>query len=756
MTRRVSQFLLLTLSVLAVGVPIAFAQHPPASSAAPPRRQITATRASTPPRIDGVLDDEAWQLATPEGDFIQAEPYEGKASTERTEVRLLYDAENLYIGVYCHDATPRGVRVNSLKEDFDPIDADYFQVILDTYRDQRSGFLFTTNPHGAKHDAQVSDEGRTVNPDWDGIWNVRAVITDDGWTAELVIPFKSLSFDGARSEQVWGINLSRKIRRKNEIAFWSPIPRRYDINRLSLAGELLGLEAVQRGRNLRVKPFVVADVQSLAKKGGAELLPNAGLDVKYSVTPSLTLDLTGNTDFSQVEVDEQQINITRFPVIFPEKREFFLENAGIFQFGDVPGERGPDRSKETQLFFSRRIGLFPDGHAREGEPIDILGGARLSGRLGRYTLGVLSLQTKTVNDDPATAVDESLPSTNFTVARVKRDVLANSDIGAIIVNREASGGKDYNRAMGVDGNFRFFQNLAINGYVGQTKADGMSCDPSCRNWTQKLGANWRDNRLRLQAVWANVEENFTPDVGLKGLPSGRQSGESLRATAEVHLRPPTNPVIREVNPHPRIFFILDPTNRMVYREGHFSPSEIFFHNGSRVEVSYNPRFEILDQSFTIPGSPGVVVPPGEYRYGYWQFEVESDQSRQLFATVDIQRGTYYTGESSIVNLTGTLRPGYRWSAQATLVNSHVQIQGADYTSRVVRTRLTYSINTRMFLNALIQYNSSRQQVTSNVRFDFIHRPLSDLFLVFNEARDVSGAGLNDRAFTIKYTHMLSF
>jgi hypothetical protein len=710
---------------------------------------------TSPPRLDGVLDDAAWQSASPASGFIQTEPYEGQVATEQTEVRILYDRDNLYIGVFCQDAVPGGVLVKALKEDFEPNDGDYFQVILDTYRDRRNGFLFTVNPHGARRDAQVSDEGRSVNADWDTVWDVRTQIGSSGWTAEIAIPFKSLSFDQRRTGQVWGVNFARKIRRKNEVGFWAPVARRYDISRLSLAGELRGLESITRGRNLRVKPFLIADTENLAQRSTTTFDSDVGLDVKYSLTPSLTVDLTVNTDFSQVEVDEQVVNLTRFAVVFPEKREFFLENSGIFHFGDIPGEKGSDRSKETQLFFSRRIGLFPDGHSRQGEPTGILGGARLSGRVGRYNVGVLSLQTKEADDNPRTAAVEALPSNNFTIVRVKRDMFGTSDIGAVLVNRQASAGAD-NRAWGVDGNFRIGQYLAINGYLAQTKTDGLACGDACRDRAEKISGNWRDNIFRVQVVYSNIQEHFNPEVGLKGVPGGRDSAESLRTNIEMHMRPRKNSWIREVNPHHKFFYMLDPDRRTVYKEGHYTPIEVFFHNGARAEISYNPRFDRVDRPFTVPSSPDLTLPVGDYQYGHWQLELESDASKPVFATADIQAGSYYTGRVRTLNLSGTFRPGYRWSAQGTLVNSRVRLLGREYTNRVVRSRISWSINTRMFLNALIQYNSVRKQVSSNVRFDFLHRPLSNLYLVLNEARDVSGASRDDRAFTVKYTHMLSF
>lgn len=731
-----------------------FGQPAPPQSAL--TRQVVAVRVETAPRVDGRLDDAQWQAAAPTGDFHQSEPYEGQEATERTEVRLVYDADTLYIGVRCTDEHDGGALANALREDFEPNDADFFQVLLDPYHDRRNGVLFTINPNGARRDAQVFDEGSTINVDWDTVWTARTVVTDTGWTAELAIPFRSLSFDEGAAAPVWGVNFARKVRRRNEIDFWSQVPRRYDISRVSLAGDLTGLQGIRHGRNLRIKPFAIAETRRLASRRRTELLPDGGLDVKYSMTPTLTLDVTANTDFSQVEVDEQQVNITRFPVIFPEKREFFLENSGTFQFGDVPGERGPDRAKETQLFFSRRIGIFPDGHPRQGEPLPILGGARLSGRVGRYSLGLMSLQTGAVDDDTATAASEALPSNNFSIARVKRDVLTSSNVGAVVVSRQAAGSADFSRAVGLDGNFRFGQTLAVNAYIARSMTDGLTCGDDCQERTEKLSVQYRSNRYRMQAIYANIQEHFNPEVGIKGVPTGRTSARSLRTTTEVHMRPPRNPVLREVNPHIRYFVILDRTASAVYQESHITPMEFFFHNGSRFEFSYNPRRERLDRPFLAPNSPNVVVPVGDYTYGYWQFEAETDASRPLFATADAQVGAYYTGRSRTVNIAGTLRPGYRWSAQATYVDTHVSLLGRDYDTRILRSRLIYSFSTRMFLNALIQYNSVRRQVTSNIRFDFLHRPLSNLYLVFNEARDVSGAGRHDRAFTVKYTHMLAF
>ncbi|MBI4484067.1 MAG: carbohydrate binding family 9 domain-containing protein [Acidobacteria bacterium] len=697
-----------------------------------PSKILLAVRTALPITLDGDLSEAAWKDAPLADDFVQAEPYEREPATENTRVRVVYDDHSLYIGVYCYDQDPQKIMVNSLKEDFGPADTDSFEVVLDTFKDGRNGYLFVINPQGAKRDAQITNEGRTVNADWDTVWDVRAQRNGEGWMAEIVIPFKSLSFDENRKEQMWGINFSRRIRRKNEQDFWAPVPRRYDISRVSLAGELRGLEGVRRGRNLKVKPFVLADVSRLARSPSPRVNFDGGLDAKYSITPSLTLDLTSHTDFSQVEVDEQQINLTRFPLFFPEKREFFLENAGIFQFGDIPLERGPDRSRETQLFFSRRIGL-----SEEGEPIPILGGARLSGHVGKFSLGLLNMQTKRGGDH--------FPGNNFTVLRLKRDLFANSDVGAVWIHRGASGGKDFHRTAGADANFRFWQNLTVNAFLAQTQADGVSD----ADRAHKVSAQWRDNFLRFQLIYADIQENFKPEVGFVQ----RTGVRSIRHRFELHPRPPKNPVLREFHPHLLITYFMDQSNRTLTKEVHIH-GEILFHNGGRLELQYNPQFERLDHPFRI--RPHLLLPVGDYRFRPWTLEADTDKSKKLFGTLEFRKGEFYSGKLTTVLTAGTFRPNDRFSLEGRYTLNEARLLQGSFTTRLLSLRINYSFSTRMFLNGLFQYNSDRRQVSSNIRFNFIHRPLSDLFMVYNEQRDVSGAGRTDKALIVKYTHLLAF
>ncbi len=385
---------------------LAFLWVSPVSAQASDKR-ISAAHIESTIVVDGNLDEPEWQLVEPAGDFIQKEPRQGEPATEPTEVRLLYNDDTLYLGVFCFDsAGAEGIVLTDITRDYSDSINDHFAVVLDTFDDDRNGFLFGTNPGGAKRDAQFGAQG-SPNFDWDGIWHVKTRITESGWQAEIAIPFKTLRFR-AEELQTWGINFVRRVRRKNEDTHWSPVPRGYRVSRVQFAGALEDISGIRQGRNLNIKPYLSAP---LTRREGddVDFLPEVGVDVKYGVTPGLTLDLTVNTDFAQVEADEQQINLTRFSLFFPEKREFFLENAAIFQFGKVSGGFGP--GGDLIPFFTRRIGISG------GQLIPILGGARLTGRIGRYTLGVLSIQADEF---------ETTPSTNFSVVRLRRDILKRS------------------------------------------------------------------------------------------------------------------------------------------------------------------------------------------------------------------------------------------------------------------------------------------------------------------------------------------
>ena len=450
------------------------------------RRIVVAAESLATITLDGALEEEVWRVAEPAADFVQAEPHEGTAASEATEVRVVYDDDALYIGVICHDATPSGLIINDIRKDFAAGDQDSFEVILDTFADRRNGFVFVVNAAGAKSDAQIANEGRDVNTSWDAVWTVATRRDAAGWSAELRIPFKTLRFERG-NDRSWGVNFSRRIRRKNEIDYWSPVPRVYNLYRAGLAGTLSGLPDASQGRNLRLKPWIGAN----ATRGlGGETFDrgmHVGVDAKYGVTPSLTLDVTVKPDFAQAEADEQQVNLTQFDLYFPEKREFFLENSGMFYFGDIPREsrlgnaRFAPPEEEVLLFFSRRIGLTD-----AGDEIPIAGGARLTGRIGGTGVGAMTVQTQAI---------DGREGDNYTVLRGRRDVLGNSDIGAIFLSRQSAGpSSDRNEVAGVDANFRFMKALSINGFLAKSSTPGVDGG----ELAGKGSVTWNDNFLHTQ------------------------------------------------------------------------------------------------------------------------------------------------------------------------------------------------------------------------------------------------------------------
>jgi len=710
------------------------------------RRVMTAVRAPAPIRLDGALDEDAWRLAEPAADFVQAEPHEGQPATEPTEVRIVFDNDALYIGVICHDATPHGLIVNNIRKDFTPGEQDSFEVILDTFADRRNGFVFAVNPAGAKSDTQIANEGRDVNTNWDAVWTVATSSDDRGWSAELRIPFKTLRFT-RDADQVWGVNFSRRIRRNNEVDYWSPVPRVYNLYRASLAGTLEGLDTASRGRNLRVKPWVAAD--ATRGPGAPEFTTgeHIGVDAKYGVTPSLTLDVTVRPDFAQAEADEQQVNLTQFSLYFPEKREFFLENSGLFYFGDIPREsrlgnaRFSPPEEEVLLFFSRRIGLTD-----AGEQIPIEAGGRLTGRAAGFGIGAMTIQTGSSGGSGRRAGD------NYTVLRARRDVLRNSDIGAIFLARQSAGASaDRNSVAGIDANFRFVRALSINGFLSKSATPGVNGG----EFAGKGSITWNDNRLHTQYSLLSVGDHFRDDIGFikrTGIRKHfvdfgvRHRPESLRKFG-----------IRELHPHTRYNIYTDQSNVKVSHTNHVAYA-VFFEGGGYVEVQWNPRFERIVTPFKI--RPDQSFAPGSYGWNEYAVELETNHSRKVSGSALITTGGFWTGTQKSTKVGIVFRPTYHLTFDTALQRNDIDLPlpMQPFTTNLVASRVGYAFNTRTFLDTLLQYNTDLKQFSANVRFDLIHRPLSDLFVVYNEQQLTNQpTPVNPgRGLIVKYTHMLAF
>ena len=704
------------------------------------RKQVTVVRTAVPITLDGVLDEQVWTQAAPATGFIQADPLEGQPASEDTEVRLAYDADYLYIGVVCHDTAPGSIVVNEIRKDFAGGNQDTFEVLLDTFGDHRNGFVFSTNAKGAKADTQMANEGRDVNTNWDAVWWVEARTTAEGWTAEFRIPFKTLRFE-AGAGHVWGVNFARRVRRKNEVSYWSPVSRAFNIYRASAAGTLAGLPALRPGRNIRLKPFMLGGaVRAVGEPGfGRDL--SGGVDFKAGITPSLTLDATINPDFAQAEADEQQVNLTQFSLFFPEKREFFLENSGIFYFGDIPrNQRQTSRFRPPEedllLFFSRRVGL-----STSGEQQALYGGVRVTGRAGPFGLGLMTMQSKD---------RDGAAGNNYTVLRVRRDVFKSSDIGAIFLSRQPSAtSRDFNRVAGLDANFRFFKGLSLNGFVSRSDAPGITGNQNAA----KVSIGWEDSQKRLQTSLMTIGDGFKDDLGFvrrSGVTRQFYDGalfwqpESLRRRG-----------IRQLQPHARMWSYDDRHGDLVSRTAHIA-HQTTWNNGSYFEYAFEPRTEAIGRPFAI--YPGVAIPAGRYDWLQHLLLYEGDHSRRLSGTIRATLGEFWSGTQKTYQISMLYRPTYKLVLDLGVQVSDIDLSlpAAAFTTTLINFRSGYSFTSSMFLDTLLQYRTDVRQFSANVRFNLIHRPLSDFFIVYNESQFTDTTQTAGRGMIVKYTQMFAF
>jgi len=704
-------------------------------------RKMTAVRIAGEIDIDGVLDEPEWKLAEPAADFIQKLPDTGAPASEKTEVRILYNDEILYIGAHCWDsAGPAGIVVNDISKDFESKDSDGFKIGLDTFNDDRNGYLFATNPAGGRFDLQSTKDGDLMNKNWNGIWYNASTVDQDGWHLEIAIPFKTLRFTKDEIQE-WGINFERRVRRKSEDSYWSPVPPPYYTSRVSTAGTLAGLQGIQQGTNMYVKPYLSAPL-ARRENDDWDFKPEVGVEVfKWAVTSQLVFDGTINTDFSQVEADDMKTNLTRFSLYFPEKRDFFLENDGVFSWGPkVEREKSP----ELLPFFSRRIGLTDDG-----EIVPTLGGARLTGRVGKYTLGLMSMQTGDFWTTPEEEDDESeselVPASTFTVLRVKRDIFAKSDVGAVVVDKEA-GGPEFNRTYGVDANLNFYTYLNINAYALKTESEG----GTDRDYAGSLFGSWKDGFWDLKAGHTHIGEDFNPEVGFVPRTGMDKTIGQFGITPRPHGRIPG---VREINPSVTMSYITNPEGELETRKANLT-LKTTFNDSSIITLDYESDFEYLDETFDIRDD--VILGLGDYGWNEYTLSYQSDQSRMFGFTGKYKTGGFWSGDRERYEVGLVFHPTYKFGAEIKAERNDVSLPEGDFTVDLVGTKLKYSFSNRMFLNALIQYDSDDEEVLSNVRFNFMYKPLSDLYLVYNERRDVTDNMVLDRALTLKLTYVLPF
>lgn len=703
------------------------------------RLEIRALHLAAPIHLDGILDDAAWQEAEPISGFVQSEPDEGKPATERTVVWLSYDATTLYVAAHLYDSKPDALVVNDIRKDFDTDNQDTFEVILDTFADRRNGYIFATNPAGARADMQVANEGRELNSSWDAPWAVHTRRVADGWTVEMAIPFHAIRSGSASG--LWGVNFSRRIRRNNEVDFWAPVPRAYALTRLSLAGNLVGLPASSGGRDLRITPYVLGS--TVRDTGGLHYTGRGagGADLKLGLTRGLTLDLTANPDFAQVEADEQQVNLTQFSQFFPEKRDFFLENSGEFYIGDTPRNSristAPAGDEDLLLFFSRRMGLAPDGG-----PVGIDGGARLTGHFAGLEIGALGLRTRT---------RDTIPGSDYAVVRLRRDLFSSSDVGLIFMQRSTVRDRaDMNRVYGADATFRLPARVDWNTFAVNTETDGVTG----RSWAFQTSLNREADFSHLKFGLLSIGDAFNDELGFYNRTGVRDW------SMDVGIRPRFGELrqagIREMHPHLVWNYYTDQSGLLVAKRLH-SGYTFFLNDGGYVELSVNPRAERITTPLQL--DPRVdSLPIGIYRWTEWVLRGGSDPSRAVSIDFTTVAGGLWSGTQRTIDLTVTVRPSYHAWGSVGIERTAATLAGPGqhFVEALWTVRGNYSFSTDLFIDALAQYDAATHQVNANVRLDLIHHPLSNLFLVYNEQRTTStGVSAPGRSVILKFTRMLA-
>ena len=699
-----------------------------------PRPVFQATKTTGAIVVDGRLDEPAWATATVLTDFVQQLPNTGRLASFRTEVRVLYDEDHLHIAAVNYDPAPEKAITVGLERDFVSTNSDIFGLVLDTFHDRRNSFLFIVNPKGAVRDEQTFNDSRNITEAWDGIYTVKTTRQDSNWTVEMTIPLKTLRFDARRDPQTWGINFIRRVRRVNETSYWAPLERQYRLHRMSKAGTIEGLSGLKQGRNLQVKPYALTANSTGAQVPRSALGSKAdiGGDIKYGVTPSLTLDLTYNTDFSQVEVDQQVVNLTRFGVLFPERREFFIENSGSFTFGDVVERnyRMGAALSDFTLFNSRQIGLTADGL-----PIPIVGGGRLTGRVAGWEVGLLDMQTQRA---------QATPAENFAVARVRRNLFGNSDVGLLFSNREATDSNTFKRSLGIDANIRPFGNLIINSYLATTDGDKATSDGGAG----RVSVAYRGRLWNTSAMYKRVSANFDPGIGFVR----RQGFQQRYATAGIHARPSLRG-IQEINPYIEADFYAD-YNGSAQSHQVTAGLDVFFQPDGELKLEINDWFDRLDRPFA--PFAGRSIPAGSYGYRNAQLSYITTQRFPVYGNAGLNVGDYYDGTRLAYNGGLTWRPRYDVSFESTYQRNDVSLKSGSFRADLAGLRVKYARSTTLFGSTFVQYNTQSKSFVTNARLAWRYSPLSDVFVVYTERQNTEAHVRNERSVALKVTRMIAF
>ena len=688
---------------------------PQQTSPTDPVRSAVVTAVTSEIVIDGSLDEVPWRQAPKIGDLVQRIPVAGAVPTEKTEVTLLYDQDNLYIGVMCHDAEPRRVLASQMARDASLNADDRLTIVLDTFRDQSNAFHFATNPAGALVDGLVFANGETNN-DWDAIWIVRTERTDEGWSAEFAIPFKTLSFPSG--ETVWGFNISRTIQRKLEEDRWTGARFQTQFFQISEAGEITNLEGLAQGVGLDVRPFMAQRWLHRGTDGDDMVVGKPGLDLFYNITPSLKLSATANTDFGETEVDARQINLTRFSIFFPEKRSFFLQDAGVFNFAttgiDPPGGI-PGTGAEVFPFFSRKIGLLG------WQEVPIGYGAKLTGKVGRTEIGMLDVRTRDVS---------TVDATNLFVGRVKQNFLEQSYVGAIFT--EGNPASPFSSStVGVDirlatsdflGSAR---NVVLNAYGLRSNNEGVSKN----NSSYGFGAQYPNDKFAAQILWREIQENFDPAIGFVQ----RSNVRMLRLAGSFNPRPKPSTGIQQMF-HDVFYTRFTRLDNGLVESWNLYATLIDWHLNSGDSVhslfDLNPTYEHLFEPFEI--SPGVVLSAGEYRFTPWRIFFTSARKRQVQGSIGLSFGNFWSGTAKTIQTGLSYKVPPRFSISLNTNQTFARLPQGNFVARIYSSQVNYAVSPFLSFSNLIQFDNRSGNLGLQSRVRWTLEPGNDVFFVFGQ------------------------
>lgn len=652
--------------------------------------------------LDGILNENSWNEAIKISNFTQREPNEGNPVSEPTFAAVLYNKQKLYIGLWAYDSNPKKIIAKDMARDGRWGSSDNFEIIISPFNDNRNAYLFVVNPNGARGDAIITDNGNGWNEDWNGVWDVTVIRNDSGWFAEIEIPFSNLKFKD-KPNHSWGFNIERNIRYKNEQATWQGWSRDFSVFQISESGTLTGISNIKNSELFEIKPYLTGGIQKFSGQNEDKIV-KAGGDINIHFTPTTKLNLTINTDFSQVESDRTFINLTRFSLFLPEKREFFIENRNLFTFYMASGMYG---------FYSRRIGI------ENGSEVPIIGGIKLTGKEGKTNFGIISIQT---------AENGDIPTANYSVLRVKQDVSSQSSIGFISTAKNIKG--HYNYLYGFDfdylkSDFLKNKNLAFGGAISQTQTKN---ELNAQNFAYQLYLSYPNDFINYYLVANSIEKNYNPEMGFLY----RENVSLINSNLEIRPRPKRMPFVKQFSFKPLDikYYVTNDSKTLESAEFLVRPLGFRTKSGEWFQFDLIRTYELISSNFNIYRN--IVIPKGEYWFNHYQFQFDTYAGRKIFVGTCFDFGNFYSGKNTRTYINVMWYPNKHFNITADWIRNDVSLPEGSFITNELGSRLEYAFNPKLISSIYAQWNNYTQEVLLNYRIHWIPVVGSDFYLAINQ------------------------